>query len=204
MTKVASCLLPNLEKRFSMNYMRESLIESISSVFACVFVLHVCIWPAVLTCRVLPNQHSTPLTNTLFFSLLPMSRYTELVKHEAEQLTAAVFLTKLTTNLQKHMYMQKHHCSNSSTNHYWYRLILTPARIISFLLINKHLMELKDCHFVDQFQIIAQACNWEDVLDRSKTNDFQLWWPNLRWCGFGMQHGLPVNLYQFRLIKILR
>jgi len=93
MTKVASCQLPNLEKRFSMNYMRESLIESISSVFACVFVLHVCIWPAVLTCRVLPNQHSTPLTNTLFFSLLPMSRYTELVKHEAEQLTAAVFLT---------------------------------------------------------------------------------------------------------------
>lgn len=119
-------------------------------------MLHVCIWPAVLTCRVLPNQHSTPLTNTLFSSLLPMIRYTELVKHEAEQLTAAVFLTKLTTNLQKHIYMQKHHCSNSSTNHYCYRLILTPGRIISFLLINERLMELEDCHFVDQFQIIAQ------------------------------------------------
>ncbi|XDV12934.1 hypothetical protein PO909_001480 [Leuciscus waleckii] len=42
--------------------------------------------------RVLPNQRSMSLTNTLFFSLLPMSRYSELVKHKAEQLTAAVFL----------------------------------------------------------------------------------------------------------------
>ncbi len=136
MTKVASCQLPNLENRFSMNYMRETLNESISCLCVCVCAACVCLAWCVLICRVLPNQHSTPLTNTLFFSLLPMSRYTELVKHEAEQLTAAVFLTKLTTNLQKHIHMQKHHCSNSSTNHYCYRPILTPACIISFLLTN--------------------------------------------------------------------
>lgn len=115
-----------------------------------------CVRLAVLTCRVLPNQHSTPLTNTLFFSLLPMSRYTELVKHEAEQLTAAVFLTEPTAGLQTHIHTLKHHCSSSSTNHYCYRLILTPARIISFLLINDRLVEFEDCHFVDQIQIIAQ------------------------------------------------
>lgn len=155
MTKVASCQLPNLEKRFSITWERPWTNQFPVSL-VCVCAACVCLACCVLTCRVLSNQHSTPLTNTLFFSLLPMSRYTELVKHEAEQLTAAVFLTKLTTNLQKHIHMQKHHCSNSSTNHYCYRPILTPARIISFLLINERLMEFEDCHFVDQFQIIAQ------------------------------------------------